>query len=251
MFDSHTHVDTIRCEDIEMMSLAGIKRLLLAVGPNGSTVHTTLLDYYRQLLTVHSERVRARGIEPYLALGIHPLSIPSDYEVAIKKLASQLRSSSVVAVGEIGIHKGDQVEEAVFEAQVEMAKDKDMPIVVHTPMINKASIVKGMLKIVKKVGFDPSKVVVDHATPEVLTDILSAGAVPGLTLRSDMLTTEQALEMLSKHGRQVVLGSDANGLRPSDPLAVPRLIQTARLKGIDDSVILQASWDNSNRIFGL
>jgi predicted metal-dependent TIM-barrel fold hydrolase len=69
MFDSHTHVDTIRCEDIEMMAVSGIKRLMLCTGPNGATVHTTLLDYYEQLLTTHSVKVRDRGITPTLPLG--------------------------------------------------------------------------------------------------------------------------------------------------------------------------------------
>jgi hypothetical protein len=117
MFDSHTHVDTIRCEGIEKMALGAVKRLLLALGPNGSTVHTTLLHQSQQFLTTHSTRIKSRGIEPFVAPGVHPISIPRDYDEALRKLPVMLHQDGVVEIGEIGIHTNDSTEEIVFEGQ--------------------------------------------------------------------------------------------------------------------------------------
>ena len=249
MFDTHTHVDTIRCEDLEMMALTGIRRLILVVGPNGCTTHTTLLDYYRQLLTTHSKRIKDQGIEPYVALGIHPKSIPKDYEEAIKKLPSQLCQDQVVAVGEIGINSGDRIEKEVFKAQIDIAGEYEMPVILHTPRLNKKRIVGEMLDVVKQARVETSRVIFDHSTEDVVGPILSAGAVPGLTLREDLLPSEKALDLLSENGKHLVLNSDANGLGPSDPIAVPRFIRSARLRKIDESMIQHTTWDNPNRIF--
>jgi len=251
LFDSHTHVDTIRCEDIEMMAVSGIRRLMLCTGPNGATVHTTLLDYYEQLLTTHTTRVRDRGITPHVAIGVHPLSIPRDYEQALDRLPSFLKRSSVVAIGEIGIHKGDDIEQTAFRKQVEIAKDCGAPIIVHTPMIEKERIVRIILSILRQTGVDMRRVIVDHSTKETVKHIVEAGANVGLTLRKDMLSSEDAYKILQENSEHVILGSDANGLRPSDPLAVSKFSWYCRLKELDEKKFQKASWDNPNRIFDL
>lgn len=251
LFDSHTHVDTIRCEDIEMMAVSGIRRLMLCTGPNGATVHTTLLDYYEQLLTTHTTRVRARGITPHVAIGVHPLSIPRDYEQALDRLPSFLKRSSVVAIGEIGIHKGDDAEQTVFRRQAEMAKDYGAPVIVHTPMLDKERIVRVILSILRQAGVDMRRVIVDHSTMEAVKQIVDAGANVGLTLRKDMLSSEDAYEILQENSEHAVLGSDANGLRPSDPLAISKFSWYCRMKELDEGKFQKASWDNPNRIFDL
>ncbi len=251
MFDSHTHVDTIRCEDIETMAVSGIKRLMLCTGPNGATVHTTLLDYYEQLLTTHSLKVKDRGIESYVALGVHLMSIPKDYERALSHRSSLFERESVVAIGEIGIHTGSEMEQTVFRRQMEIAKDHKLPIIAHTPIPEKKRTVETILSISRQVGFDPQKLIVDHSSKEVMREILDAGANVGLTLRKDMLSNEDAYEILKENSERVVLGSDANGLRPSDPLAVSKFAWYCRQKGMNEKVMQKIFWENPNRILGL
>jgi predicted metal-dependent TIM-barrel fold hydrolase len=251
MFDAHTHVDTIRCEDIEMMAVSGVRRLVLCTGPNGATVHTTLLDYYEQLLTTHLTRVRDRGIAPHVAIGIHPMSIPEDYDRALNRLPSLLKRNHVAAIGEIGIHKGDSLEQVVFRRQVEIAKDHDVPVIVHTPIPEKRRIVQMVLTVLRETGVDRRKVILDHASAEVVRDVVEAGASIGLTLRRDMLSSEEAYQIVQEHHDRVILGSDANGLRPSDPLAVPKFSWYCRLKELDEKTFRQVFWDNANSIFNL
>jgi len=251
VFDSHTHVDTIRCEDVEAMAVSGIRRLMLCLGPNGSSVHTTLLDYYDQLLTTHSSKIKDRGITPKIALGVHPMSIPGDYDKALKHLPRYLERDSVVAIGEIGIHSGSDIEQSVFRLQVEIARDRGVPIIVHTPIPEKKRIVEMILRIIRDVGLDPGKTVVDHSTKDVAKQISDYGANIGLTLRKDVLSSEDAYAILNSNPDRVLLGSDANGLRPSDPLAVPKFAHHCRLQGMDESIIEKAFWKNPNRIFNL
>lgn len=234
-----------------MMAVSGIKRLMLCTGPNGATVHTTLLDYYEQLLTTHSAKAKDRGVTPYVAIGVHPMSIPRDYDEALKHLPPFLGRSSVVAIGEIGIHTGSDMEQTVFQRQVEMAKDLKLPIIIHTPIPEKKRIVEAILGILRRVGVDHEKVVVDHSSKEVVKEIVDAGANLGLTLRRDMLSFEDAYSILRDNAEHVVLGSDANGIRPCDPLALSKFALYCRLKRLDDEIFQRASWKNPNRIFGL
>jgi len=70
-------------------------------------------------------------------------------------------------------------------------------------------------------------------------------------LRKDILSSEDAYEILRVNSEHVVLGSDANGLRSSDPLAVPKFSRYCRLKELDEKKFQKASWDDPNRIFDL
>ncbi len=73
----------------------------------------------------------------YAAVGIHPEcanDVPADYMEQLKALVLQKK---VVAVGEIGLdyHFEDNaprdVQRALFEAQIFLAKEHDLPIIVH------------------------------------------------------------------------------------------------------------------------
>jgi len=251
VFDTHTHVDTIRCEDVEMMAVSGIRRLMLCTGPNGATIHTTLLDYFEQLLTTHLMKVKDRGIAPYVAVGVHPMSIPKDHEKALVHFPSFLKRESVTAIGEVGIHTQNDIERTVFERQVEIAKDHRLPIIIHTPIPEKKHAVAVILGIVRKVGLDSAKVVVDHSSKNVVAEIREAGANIGLTLRRDMLYNEDACEIVKSNPDHVLIGSDANGLRPSDPLAVSKFSWYCRRMGMSEDTLQKALWENPNRVFGL
>jgi predicted metal-dependent TIM-barrel fold hydrolase len=75
-----------------------------------------------------------------------------------------------------------------------------MPLVLHTPMIDKVRIVERMIEIVKSVGINCSKVIFDHSTEEVVPKIISTAAVPGLTPRRDMLSYDEAIKILEELG---------------------------------------------------
>lgn len=72
----------------------------------------------------------------YTSVGYHPLDIPKTGGLDIEKLKNYTANSKVVAIGEIGLdyyysadNKPRQIE--WFKQQVELAKELDLPIIVH------------------------------------------------------------------------------------------------------------------------
>ena len=74
----------------------------------------------------------------FAAIGIHPLEIndsPENYIEILKNLSS---FKKVVAIGEIGLdyHYDDapsaEIQKQVFELQLKLAKDLDLPVIVHS-----------------------------------------------------------------------------------------------------------------------
>lgn len=69
-------------------------------------------------------------------MGLHPTSVKADYHKQLEIIFKELKQENYVAVGEIGIdlywdktHYKEQVK--AFEAQIDVAIDMDLPIVVH------------------------------------------------------------------------------------------------------------------------
>lgn len=73
----------------------------------------------------------------YCALGIHPSDCAPLTEALLEKIRQKLADPRVVAVGEIGLdYYWDTAEREVqkhwFEAQLEMAREADLPVVIHS-----------------------------------------------------------------------------------------------------------------------
>ena len=89
---------------------------------------------------------------------------------------------SVKALGEVGLETGDKIEMEVLELQLRIAKRLDKPAIIHTPRKNKAVIMAKVLKLLDRVGIDPSLTVVDHVTSEIADDVRRSGRWMGLTV---------------------------------------------------------------------
>ena len=76
----------------------------------------------------------------YSAVGVHPRSISSDYEIVLDKLPELLENKNVVAIGEIGLENGTKQEKEVFIKQLKLAQDLNIKVIVHTPRTNKKEI---------------------------------------------------------------------------------------------------------------
>lgn len=69
--------------------------------------------------------------------GIHPTSvIPSTIETEFEELENQLKKNKFIAIGEIGIDlywdkTHLELQEEIFEKQVQIALDMDLPVVIH------------------------------------------------------------------------------------------------------------------------
>lgn len=127
LIESHCHLDYLKqlsTEEIIKTSLDhGIEKIVtIAVDPDN-------LDNVISLINGHANVYGTQGIHP------HEAKYFTD-EVA-KKITQNLTNKKIVAVGEIGLdfhynHSPKETQIEVFEKQLQIACDNDMPVVIHT-----------------------------------------------------------------------------------------------------------------------
>jgi TatD DNase family protein len=127
LFDTHTHLndeqfDEDRDEVIARAWEMGVRRIV-NIGYNRETITTALA-------------LAERYDWVYAAIGWHPNDALSFDDEAENWLKAQLKHPKVVAVGEIGLdyHWDDappEVQKTVFKRQIRLAKEFNLPIVIH------------------------------------------------------------------------------------------------------------------------
>lgn len=129
MIDSHAHLDALEEPDaaVERARAAGVARIV-TIG--------TGIDSCRAALALAD---RHDGV--YAALGIDPHQAACEEAHRVGELRDLLAHERAVAVGEAGLdyHYGAETkheQRRLFEAQLDLARKLDLPVVVHTRAAN-------------------------------------------------------------------------------------------------------------------
>ncbi|AYO32172.1 hydrolase TatD [Biomaibacter acetigenes] len=248
--DSHVHVSLLPFEGWESMALAGVRKIIGCSIFFGAKHAETLFDHFHQMLTLSMSNASKNGIKLYVAVGIHPMGIPDDWPRVIDALPSHLKMSGVIGLGEIGLHEGNKREQEVLHEQLKIAKEYGVPVIIHTPPQNRVEITKKTIEIAATVGMEPGKMIIDHANLDIIDLIEDFGAVPGLTIRQEGLSSQLLLNHLERFQRGV-LNSDYSNLKPNDPLSVPKTVQYLELNGAFPKVIARIARYNAEEVFGI
>ncbi len=226
IIDSHTHTYLRGPEDLDLMSVAGVEGVVvcsyLPVQPTGAS---TLNDLFNWQIGVESPRLSSYRIDSRIAVGIHPLSIPTN-EIAMvyDRLISIFDNEVAPAMGAIGLETGSKDECDVFVQQLRIAKDFSCPVIVHTPRNNKAAVFEKTLAILKEEDIDCSKVMLDHLTPDLVPRARECGALAGLTVQPGGISPSDVEAVVSKSGAEGVVLNSSIGDSQSDPLTLPRTV---------------------------
>ena len=128
MIDTHAHLDALEDPDaaLQRARAAGVTRVI-TIG--------TGIDSCRRALEL------ADGDGVHAALGIDPHQAGTEEAARLDELRELVTGPNVVAVGEAGLdcHYGADrkaEQQALFEAQLELARERGLPIVVHTRSAN-------------------------------------------------------------------------------------------------------------------
>ena len=127
LIDSHCHIDVAdfdvdRSEVLARCRASGIRRLVVpAIDVAG----------WDKLLRLCEQE---QGLYP--ALGLHPVFLEQHQEGDVEKLEARLATTSVVAVGEIGLDfyitdLDRQTQKKLFEAQLAIANNLGLPVILH------------------------------------------------------------------------------------------------------------------------
>lgn len=240
-------------QDLRDLAFFGVEAAVAVAGddaPDG--VGRDHIDYLERLVRDETARLRQAGIAPFVAVGVHPRRIPSQgFAEVLARLPGLFDLGPVVAIGSIGLASGGPREEAVFQAQLELAVSLDLPVIVHLPEQEKLRIVRRSLTLLMESEASPSRILVTGVDEASLRLVRSCGFTACLLVHPSRIAAERAVQIVRQHGAQgLVLASDA-GSGPGDLLSLPRTLHLLEQAGISSKIARRITRDNAISFFGI
>ena len=152
-----------------------------------------------------------------------------------------LLKEGVVAVGEIGYDEQTPAEDKYFRAQLELAKELDMLVQIHTPHRDKK---RGTLALDGGLPGAQTGAGPRHRRPQQRGDgrrtCSDRGFWAGFTIypRTKM-GNERMVEIVRQYGSDQIFINSSADWGVSDPLAVPKTAQLMRERGIADEHVTE------------
>ena len=249
--ETHCHLDYLKAEPLEeirkKISEAGITKVItIGVDPQNLDKVKELSDAYEEI---------------YFTQGIHPHDAKDASEIDFEKIVGRSNLPKMVAVGEIGLdyhynNSPPDIQRRVFERQLQIAVDTDLPVVIHTRDADEDT--KAILR-----EFSPSlkrKGVVHSFTSsiELAEFVLKEGFYLGFNGIITFKKTEnvQKVVMLTPIDR-ILFETDSPFLTPvphrgkeNAPYYLPHIAdKIAELKAIDQKILKRQIYENSLNCF--
>ncbi|MBW7849893.1 MAG: TatD family hydrolase [Rhodospirillales bacterium] len=253
--DPHIHMISRTTDDYEAMREAGIVAVIepaFWVGQPRTSLGT-FQDYFSTIVGWERFRAAQFGIRHYCAIGLNPKEANNEplAEQVMDLLPIYACKEGVVAIGEIGFDDMTAVEERSFRAQLELAKQLDMLVLIHTPHRNKKAGTTRSLEICEEHGLDPRRVIVDHNNEETVRDTLDRGFWAAFTIypRTKM-GNERMVEVVRRYGSRGIIVDSSADWGASDPLAVPKTARLMLARGIPDDDVRAVTYGNALAAYG-
>ncbi len=259
IFDSHVHLDLIGGEDILRMAWGGVEGAMVP-SPHlmkGLFYPGSLFELWEKTLDYIVKYVDSMGIDVYVGIAVPFYGINADgWDECLNKMPEYLKEDRVVCIGEIGLDTGNDHELYLLRTQLAMAKDANMPIIVHSPTPREPQtpeVTTQIIEVLKQEGFPLEKAVLDHSGKSTIPERLKSGCVTGLSICYDKLTAEEAAEVVEQNPADrdsIILGSEL-GYGGAGHLSVVKAAWAMRKDGMPVDEIERVTWENPRRIFGL
>lgn len=254
--DPHIHMVSRTTDDYMRMAQAGcvaITEPAFWAGYDRCSVDG-FRDYYRQLTETEPARAAQYGIQHHCWLCINPKEA-EDVGFArevMSCLPEFLDKSNVLGIGEIGLNKNSRNEMTILEAHLELAKNLESLVLVHTPHLeDKLKGTQLIMDAVDNAGLQPDRVLIDHVEEHTVGAVLERGFWAGMTLYPDSKCTPQrAVDILECWGTDRIWMNSAGDWGNSDPLAVPKAQVEMRLRRHPSEMIEKVTFDNPITFLG-
>lgn len=254
MFDPHIHMTSRTTDDYQAMAAAGIRAVVEPAFWLGQprTHAGSFEDYFLSLLGWERFRASQFGIRHFCTIGLNPKEANNRAvaDAVLKLLPRYLGKEGVVAVGEIGYDDMSEAEERYFAAQIELAEEFGLPILIHTPHRDKKRGTERSIALVRDAGFPAERVLMDHNNEETLPLTLEAGMWAGHSIYPNTKMDEKRMvALVRKYGAERIIVNSAADWGVSDPLKVPKTVAAMREAGFDDATIERVVWRNPVSFF--
>jgi predicted metal-dependent TIM-barrel fold hydrolase len=250
LIDPHIHMSARTTDDYERMAKAGIVAVIEPAFWLGQprTHPETYKDYLSSLVGFERFRASQFGIAHYCTIGLNSKEANNEplADAVMEMLPLFLAKEGVVAVGEIGFDEQTPLEEKYFRAQLELAKQFDTMVMVHTPHRDKLKGTILTMDICEEHGLSPDKVVIDHNNETTVKAVLDRGYWTAFTLYPQTkMGSERMVNIAQEYGSERMFIDSSADWGISDPLAVPKTANLMLERGISKEAVHELCYANA------
>lgn len=229
--DPHAHMTSRTTNDYQAMAEAGVVAIIEPAFWLGQprTEVGTFKDYFSSLVGWERFRASQFGIKHYCTLGLNSKEANNEAlaEQVIELLPKFIMKEGVVGIGEIGYDDQTKAEDKFFRIQLDMAREAELPVQVHTPHRDKKAGTSRSMDVCEEHQLDPGMVIIDHNNEETVKEVLDRGYWAGFTIYPHTkMGNERMVEIVKQYGSERIMVNSSCDWGISDPLSVPK---TARL----------------------
>jgi len=237
-------------DDYDAMARAGIVAVIEPAFWVGQprTFVGTYVDYLSSIVGWERFRAGQFGIRHYCTVGLNSKEANNQElaEGVMEWLPRFALKEGVVAIGEIGYDEQTSLEDKYFRQQLELAKELDLPVLVHTPHRDKKRGTSRSMDVCGEHGLDPSKVIVDHNNEETVAETLQRGYWAGFSIYpSTKMGNARMVEILRQYGSERIIVDSACDWGISDSLGVPKTAKLALERRIPEDTVRRACYANA------
>lgn len=248
--DPHIHMLARTTDDYQRMAAAGIVAVIEPAFWLGQprTQVGSYIDYLSSLVGWERFRASQFGIRHYCAIGLNSKEANNEAlaEQVMEILPRYLVKEGVVAVGEIGYDDQTEAEDRCYRAQLQLAQELDMLVMVHTPHRDKKAGTIRSMEVALEMGLMPQRVIIDHNNEETVRHVLDRGFWAGFTIYPNTkMGPERMVEIARQYGSERIFIDSSADWGISDPLAVPRTARLMLDRGIPDAQVQAICYGNA------
>ena len=248
--DPHIHMSARTTDDYQAMAEAGIVALIEPAFWLGQprTSAETYKDYLSSLVGWERFRASQFGISHYCTIGLNSKEANNEElaETVMEVLPLFLAKEGVVAVGEIGYDEQTDLEEKYLRLQLELAKEFDLPVMIHTPHRDKLQGTIRTMDVCEEHGLAPSRVVIDHNNETTVKKVLDRGYWTAFTIYpKTKMGSERMVNIAKQYGSERIFIDSSADWGVSDPLSVPKTANLMLQSGISKNDVHLICYQNA------
>ncbi len=249
-FDPHIHMSSRTTDDYQAMADAGIRAVIEPAFWLGQprTQVGSFVDYFSSLVGWERFRASQFGISHYCAMGLNAKEANNESlaQEVLEVLPRFAFKEGVVAIGEIGFDEITPAEERAYRAQIQLAVENDMVIMVHSPHRDKKRGIVRSLEIAKEMDVPMAKLIMDHNNEETIDDVLESGAWAAFSIYPHTkMGTDRMVDLVLKYGPERLIVDSSADWGVSDPLSVPRTARRMLERGVPEEAVELCTWRNA------
>ncbi|MBE9054313.1 TatD family hydrolase [Nostocales cyanobacterium LEGE 11386] len=248
--DPHIHMSSRTTDDYQMMRESGIVAVIEPAFWLGQprTNIGSFQDYFSSLVGWERFRASQFGIKHYCTIGLNSKEANNEALAAqvMELLPLYACKEGVVAIGEIGYDDMTPAEDKYFRLQLELAKELNMLVMIHTPHRDKKAGTSCSMDVCIEHGLDPSRVIVDHNNEETVAEVLERGFWAAFTIYPQTkMGNARMVEIVRHYGSDRIIVDSSADWGVSDPLAVPKTAQLMLERGISTANVKAVCYQNA------